>query len=163
MSPADRSDLEALPYRPCAGVVLINHDGLVFAAERLDLSGAYQMPQGGIDDGESPRVAALRELREETSVPADAVEVLAESRDWIRYDLPEHLLGKIWKGRYRGQEQKWLLCRLMAGDEVIDLDTDHPEFAAWRWMRADDLTAQIVPFKRTLYEKVLGEFSGYLA
>ena len=144
-------------------MVLINDDGLVFAAERLDLSGAYQMPQGGIDAGETPRAAALRELREETSVPESAVEVLAISRDWIRYDLPDHLLGKVWKGRYRGQQQKWLLCRLITDDAVIDLATDHPEFARWKWMTADALAAQIVPFKRDLYRAVFAEFAPHLA
>ena len=152
-----------LPYRPCAGVVLINGEGLVFAGERIDTPGAWQMPQGGIDPGETPREAALRELVEETSVPAEAVEVLAESRDWIRYDLPDHLMGKMWKGRYRGQEQKWLLCRLTVGEDVIDLATEHPEFSAWTWMSAPDLTAQIVPFKQALYGEVLGEFRDWLA
>lgn len=157
------SDPPALPYRPCAGVVLINAAGQVFAGERIDMPGAYQMPQGGIDPGELPRQAALRELEEETSVPAGAVEILAESADWVRYDLPDHLMGKMWKGKFRGQEQKWLLCRLVVGEQVIDLGTEHAEFSSWTWMRAADLTAQIVPFKRDLYETVLGEFQGWLA
>ncbi len=144
-------------------MVLINDAGLVFAGERIDTPGAFQMPQGGIDAGETAREAALRELVEETSVPGDAVEILAESADWLRYDLPDHLMGRMWKGKYRGQEQKWLLCRLVAGEDAIDLATAHPEFTSWTWMRAGDLTAQIVPFKRGLYEAVLGEFEAWLA
>ena len=154
---------EDLPYRPCVGVCLINGDGLVWAGERIDTPGAWQMPQGGIDDGESPVQAGLRELEEEISVPPDAVEVLSETPDWLTYDLPDHLLGKVWKGRFRGQKQKWLLARLDGPDTLINLDTDHPEFSRWRWMRAADLQDAIVPFKRDIYSAVFEAFQSRLA
>ncbi|HYD32201.1 MAG TPA: RNA pyrophosphohydrolase [Azospirillaceae bacterium] len=149
-------DRESLPYRPCVGVMLINHDGQVFVAQRLDTPGAWQMPQGGIDKGETPHEAALRELEEE--IGTAKAEILAESRGWICYDLPDHLLGKVWKGRYRGQEQKWVLARFTGGDTDINLATDHPEFDAWRWVMPDNLPSLIVPFKRATYEAVLAEF-----
>lgn len=158
-----RPTREDLPYRPCAGVVLVNADGHVFAGRRIDHDqGAWQMPQGGIDAGEDPREAALRELEEETGVSRALVEVEAETADWVRYDLPDELLGRIWKGKYRGQEQKWLLCRFKGRDEDIDVDTDHPEFSAWNWMSPAELLEQIVPFKRTVYEAVLREFEDRL-
>ena len=158
-----RPTREDLPYRPCAGVVLVNADGHVFAGRRIDHDqGAWQMPQGGIDAGEDPREAALRELEEETGVSRALVEVEAETADWVRYDLPDELLGRIWKGKYRGQEQKWLLCRFKGRDEDIDVETDHPEFSAWNWMSPAELLEQIVPFKRTVYEAVLREFEDRL-
>lgn len=147
-----------LPYRPCVGVVLANAHGLVFTGERADTPGAWQMPQGGIDAGESPRDAALRELEEETGVPARLVSVEDETSDWIRYDLPDHLIGKVWKGRYRGQEQKWFLLRFRGQDRDIDITKHHKEFARWRWSRADEVLEHIVPFKRQVYEQVLAAF-----
>ncbi len=156
-------DPDSLPYRPCVGVVLINADGAVFAGERAGMQGAWQMPQGGVDDGESPQEAALRELEEETSVPADAVELLAETPGWLRYDLPPEVLGKVWGGKYRGQEQKWFLVRLTGPDSAIDLDTDHPEFGRWQWMAPQALLAEIVAFKRPVYEQVFGIFAEHLS
>ena len=148
-----------LPYRPCAGVMLVNADGHVFVGQRIDSEGpAWQMPQGGIDKGESPEEAALRELEEETGVSRDLVRVEAETPDWVRYDLPEHLVGKMWKGKYRGQEQKWFLLRFLGEDADIRIDTAHPEFSEWRWLAADALPAEIVPFKRAVYEQVLTAF-----
>lgn len=155
------STLKALPYRPCAGVMLVNREGRVFVGQRIDTRAeAWQMPQGGIDEGESPRAAALRELREE--VGTDKVEIIAESREWLRYDLPDELVGQLWGGRYRGQEQKWFLCRFTGKDEDINIATPHPEFRAWRWAAPQEVPALIVPFKRTLYAAVFEEFKGCL-
>jgi putative (di)nucleoside polyphosphate hydrolase len=150
------ADSSTLPYRRNVGIMLVNRDGLAFAARRLDTPDSWQMPQGGIDKGESPRAAGLRELKEE--IGTDDAEIIAETRDWLRYDLPDHLVGKVWKGRYRGQEQKWLLARFTGRDEDIDLDTHHPEFDAWRWVEPGDLPTLIIPFKRPIYEAVVAEF-----
>ncbi|MGZ3215383.1 RNA pyrophosphohydrolase [Paracoccus sp. T5] len=151
-----------LPYRPCAGVVLMNRAGLVFAGQRIDMPGAWQMPQGGIDGDESPREAALRELVEETGVPTELVEVVAETPGWVYYDLPPELLGKVWKGRFGGQRQKWLLLRFLGEDGDIRIETEHPEFDRWQWMPADALLENIVPFKRQVYAEVLEAFRGHL-
>jgi putative (di)nucleoside polyphosphate hydrolase len=162
MAEAERTGPGGLPYRPCAGVVLINADGLVFAGQRIDMPGAWQMPQGGIDDGEDPRTAALRELVEETGVTPDKVEVLGETPGWVYYDLPPELLGKVWKGRYGGQRQKWVLMRFLGSDADIRIDTDHPEFQEWQWMPSAALLENIVPFKREVYEEVLAACKEWL-
>jgi putative (di)nucleoside polyphosphate hydrolase len=149
----------ALPYRPCVGIVLLNAENLVFVGQRIDMTQeAWQMPQGGIDPGEVPRETALRELEEETGIAPRLVELLDETKEWLRYDLPDALIGKVWKGRYRGQEQKWFAARFLGTDADIDIATTHPEFRAWRWSPVDELTAHAVPFKRALYETVLTEF-----
>ncbi|MBU2959368.1 RNA pyrophosphohydrolase [Citreicella sp. C3M06] len=156
-------DIAKLPYRPCVGVMLVNERGEVFVGQRLDSEvPAWQMPQGGVDPGEAPRDAALRELWEETGVNADLVTVEAETDDWLPYDLPHHIVPKIWKGRYRGQEQKWFLLRFHGSDDQVNIATEHPEFSIWRWLSADELVGQIVPFKREVYAKVLAEFGGRL-
>lgn len=158
------TDAETLPYRPCVGVMLINAEGLIFAGQRLDSdSPAWQMPQGGIDDGEKPRQAALRELWEETGVSADLVEFLAKTEDWVTYDLPPELLGKVWGGKFRGQRQKWFLFRFKGRDDQIRIATEHPEFSRWKWVQADEMLAAIVPFKRAVYDQVVAGFRVHLA
>jgi len=147
-----------LPYRPCVGVVLADAKGRVFVGERADTPGAWQMPQGGIDQGETVEIAGLRELEEETGVPPALVEVEAETPVWIRYDLPPELLGKVWKGRYRGQEQKWILLRFQGVDADIDITRHHREFARWRWSTPDEVLENIVPFKHDVYRQVLAAF-----
>ena len=156
-------DIAKLPYRPCVGVMLANADGDVFVGQRIDTdAAAWQMPQGGIDPGEDPRAAALRELWEETGVPAELVTVEAETPDWIPYDLPHDLVPRIWKGRFRGQEQKWFLLRYKGRDDQVNIDTDHPEFSEWRWLPPSELVGQIVPFKRAVYQLVLDAFEDRL-
>lgn len=150
-------DISALPYRLGVGIMLFNRGGDVFVARRIDTKAdAWQMPQGGIDEGEAPRAAALRELEEEIGT-ANAM-VLAESRDWHAYDLPAEIRGKVWGGRYRGQKQKWFAARFLGRDEEINLATAHPEFCAWRWAPLHDLPSLIVPFKRPLYAALVDEF-----
>ncbi|WP_417269083.1 RNA pyrophosphohydrolase [Celeribacter sp.] len=156
-------DPNTLPYRPCVGVVLMNDAGKVFVGERIDTPDAWQMPQGGIDEGETPREAALRELWEETGLEATSVEIVSETSDWLTYDLPDTLLGKVWKGKYRGQKQLWVLMRLTGTDADINIDTDHPEFSKWKWSDSTSLVNDIVPFKRHIYESVVREFSQHLS
>ncbi|RZM00719.1 MAG: RNA pyrophosphohydrolase [Sphingomonas sp.] len=152
-----------LPYRPCAGVMLLNADGRVFVGQRLDSTlEAWQMPQGGIDPGEDALAAAIRELGEETGIAPDKVTLVAAAEDEFTYDLPPELIGKVWKGKWRGQRQRWFLFRLLGSDADIDIRTAHPEFRAWRWIDPDDLPRLIVPFKRTLYEAVLAAFRPHL-
>ncbi|WP_086617241.1 RNA pyrophosphohydrolase [Erythrobacter tepidarius] len=156
---------EGLPYRPCAGFMLVNRDGLVFVGQRVDPSahGFWQMPQGGIDKGEDPRTAALRELEEEVGVAAHLVEVIAQSAQPYRYDLPPELLGKVWKGKYRGQEQHWFLGRFLGEETDIDLDAhEPPEFNAWRWVAPELLPELIVPFKRDVYAALVAEFGNLI-
>ncbi len=151
---------DQLPYRPCAGIMLLNDAGKVFVAKRNDSDyDAWQMPQGGIDKGESPRDGALRELFEETSVKN--AEILEEYPDWISYDLPDELMGKIWGGKYRGQKMKWFALRLMGGDNEINIFTKNAEFSEWKWAEMKDLADLIVPFKRDLYQTLSKHFKKY--
>ena len=156
------TDPALLPYRPCVGVMLMDADGRLWVGERLDTPGAWQMPQGGIDAGEDPRTAALREMLEETGVPPDRVTVVAETADWLTYDLPPDLVGRAWKGKYRGQKQKWFLLRFGGSDADIRIDQPHPEFRDWRWMAPTEVLAQIVPFKRAVYAAAIAEFAPHL-
>lgn len=157
----------SLPYRPCVGVMLVNPNGLVFVGRRTDRQDAtegegdwWQMPQGGIDAGEEPEKAARRELYEETGVTSAAI--IAESRDWYRYDLPSDLVGIAWKGRYCGQRQKWFVARFEGPESEIDLDgrPEHDaEFDAWQWVELQTLPGLIVPFKREVYSQLVNEFA----
>jgi putative (di)nucleoside polyphosphate hydrolase len=159
MSP---EDISKLPYRPNVGIMLVNPKGLVFAGQRLDAmklgtgKTAWQMPQGGIDEGESPREAALRELHEE--IGTDRAEIVAEYPDWLKYDLPVEISHKIWGGQYRGQMQRWFALRFTGRDEDIDLDRHQREFEAWRWEDINRLPDLVVGFKRDIYEQVVAAF-----
>jgi putative (di)nucleoside polyphosphate hydrolase len=154
---------EELPYRPAVGVMLLNGEDKVFVGQRLDSTlEAWQMPQGGTDPGEDSREAALRELEEETGIRRELVEIIACASRQLDYDLPADLVGKLWKGRYRGQRQTWYLARFLGRDEDVQIDTHEPEFRAWRWVDARELPRLIVPFKKALYEAVLAEFAAYL-
>jgi putative (di)nucleoside polyphosphate hydrolase len=158
-----------LPYRPCVGLTLINREGLVFIGRRrweagpghVDHGHAWQMPQGGIDPGEDPYNAALRELYEETSVRSTTL--LAEAPDWYGYELPQAVLGRAWRGRYRGQMQKWFALRFLGDDSEIEIlnpggGRHKAEFVDWRWERLENLPEMIIPFKRPVYEKVVEAF-----
>ncbi|MGY6552013.1 MAG: RNA pyrophosphohydrolase [Erythrobacter sp.] len=154
--------MEHLPYRPCAGFMLFNREARVFVGQRIDPSahGYWQMPQGGIDPGEDIEAAALRELEEETGIGAGLVEILARTDQPLRYDLPPELVGKVWKGRYRGQEQHWLLGRFLGEDSDIDLAAhEHAEFNEYRWVEPAELTELIIPFKRDVYAALVAEFA----
>jgi putative (di)nucleoside polyphosphate hydrolase len=151
------TDPETLPYRPCVGIMLFNEAGQVFVARRIDMvSEAWQMPQGGIDPGEAPEVAAFRELGEEIGT-ADA-EILARTDDWLTYDMPPDLIGKIWGGRYRGQRQLWFAMRFLGADADINIETEEPEFLEWKWVDPAQLPDLIVPFKRALYAELVARF-----
>jgi putative (di)nucleoside polyphosphate hydrolase len=148
-------------YRPGVGVMLLDAQKRVFVGRRIDMEGDnWQMPQGGIDKGETPREAALRELKEEAGT--DRAEFLAEAARWLRYDVPKEVAGRLWRGRYRGQMQKWFAMRFTGRDGDIDLATHHPEFNAWKWVAPAELPRLIVPFKRRLYLDILAEFAPLL-
>lgn len=155
-----KDQIAELPYRPCVGIMLVNPRGQIFVGQRKDRdTAAWQMPQGGVDPGEKTLDAAKRELWEETGVVESLITVEAESQALIRYDLPAEIVPKIWKGRYRGQEQKWFLFRFHGRDSDINIATGHPEFTQWKWMPKHDLVDNIVPFKREVYAQVLAEFA----
>ena len=150
-------------YRRGVGVMLINADKQVWVGRRIDNSAeAWQMPQGGIDDGEDPWATALRELEEETGIAPQLVERVAECPERLRYDLPEEWRPRLWGGRWKGQLQDWYLCRFLGTDSDVHIATAHPEFADWKWIDAAHLPDIIVPFKRNLYRRILSEFAGYL-
>jgi len=148
---------EDLPYRPCVGIMLVNRDGLVFVGRRIDQTiEGWQMPQGGIDDDETPLQAGLREMKEE--IGTDKADYLAEMDEWLSYDLPQHLLGVALHGRYRGQRQKWIALRFTGEDGDINIQTAEPEFGSWKWLALEALPRLIVPFKRDTYDKVISAF-----
>ena len=152
---------ETLGYRPCVGVMLVNDRGRVFVGRRIDNKEGdwWQMPQGGVDEGEDLRAAALRELGEETGVKAEHVTIIQRMEHAVRYDLPEELIGKLWNGKYRGQEQTWFLARFSGSDDDIDLEAhDPPEFCDWKWVEPAQLPDLIVPFKKRVYRSVLEAF-----
>ena len=160
---------ESLPYRPCAALCVINRKGLVFIGRRadgpehVDRTHVWQMPQGGIDEGEKPYPAALRELYEETSIKS--VEKLGEIRNWVTYDIPKKIGTKAWKGRYRGQKQKWYALRFTGKDSEINIDDPggghKPEFVEWKWVAMGELPDLVIPFKRLTYERVVKEFQRF--
>jgi putative (di)nucleoside polyphosphate hydrolase len=150
-------------YRPAVGIMLLNPAELAFIGRRIDMPAglaAWQMPQGGIDPGETPRQAAFRELKEE--IGTDKAEILAETRGWLHYDLPSDIAPRMWGGRWRGQRQKWFLMRFTGEDTDINPATEHPEFDAWEWVEPERLPELIVPFKRPLYCDLLAEFREHL-
>lgn len=165
---ASRIDPLLLPYRACVGIMLINTEGLIWVGRRrhdiAEYGENWQMPQGGIDDGEAPDLAALRELAEETGT--DKAEIIGEARDWLHYDLPPAMLGIALRGKYRGQRQKWFAMRFTGVDADFNIHTPPgglpPEFEAWKWARGEELPGLIVPFKRNVYEAVIAEFRGLI-
>jgi putative (di)nucleoside polyphosphate hydrolase len=161
------SPFESLPYRPCAGIMVLNRDGLVFVGQRkggpehTDTTHVWQMPQGGIDENEDPYKAALRELYEETNIRS--VEKLGEIAEWLAYDIPRELVGAAWSGQYRGQKQKWYALRFTGEDSEINVaqpggGKHEAEFFAWRWAEMNELAALVVPFKQAIYERTVAEF-----
>jgi putative (di)nucleoside polyphosphate hydrolase len=164
------SSFESLPYRPCAGITVLNRDGLVFVGRRTDGpehtddTHVWQMPQGGIDDNEDPYKAALRELYEETNIRS--VEKLGEITDWLTYDIPRDVVGRAWKGQYRGQKQKWYALRFTGDESEINVSQPgggkhEAEFLDWRWVEMKELPALVVPFKQQIYERVVKEFAKF--
>ncbi|APG63721.1 RNA pyrophosphohydrolase [Sphingorhabdus lutea] len=147
-------------YRPCAGIMLVNKQGLVFVGQRSDSpnSDAWQMPQGGIDEGEDAQQAAIRELQEETGINPDLVAIISQNEEELFYDLPDHLAGKMWGGKWMGQRQWWFLLYFNGEDTDINIATEHQEFSKWKWAEIDELVDMIVPFKRELYQSVVDIF-----
>jgi putative (di)nucleoside polyphosphate hydrolase len=150
-------------YRRGVGVMLLNEERKVWVGARIDnRADAWQMPQGGIDDGEEPWASALREVEEETGIAPHLIEKVAECPERLRYRLPDDLVGVIWKERWVGQEQDWFLCRFLGSDDDVNIATEHPEFREWKWVEPRRLPDVIVPFKRDLYRRLVSEFGDYL-
>ena len=145
-------------YRRCVGLVVINKDGLVFVGKRIDSNlNAWQMPQGGIEKGESPRNAGLREMKEE--IGTNNVKLIGEIDNWLNYDIPQKLSSKLWNGKYRGQTQKWLAFQFLGNDDEININTEDPEFKEWKWEEHKSLVNLAEPFKKDIYKKIINEFS----
>ena len=150
-------------YRRGVGVMLLNGEGKVWVGARVDNpEAAWQMPQGGIDEGEDPWATALRELEEETGIAPHLVERIAQCAERLRYELPDDWRPRLWGGKWVGQEQDWFLCRFLGGDSDVDIETAHPEFRDWKWIEPERLPEVIVEFKRELYRHLLDEFADYL-
>jgi len=157
------TDAADLPYRPSAGILILNRAGQVFVGQRIDTAvEAWQPPQGGIDDGEDGLTAALREMREETGIAPDKVALIAEAPGEFCYDLPDELIGRIWKGKWRGQRQRWYLFRFHGEDNDVDIATEHQEFRAWRWVEPKQVVELAVDFKQQLYRDVMAAFADHL-
>ena len=157
--------MDGLGYRPCVGVMLVNADGQVFVGRRIDNKEGdwWQMPQGGVDPGEDLRAAVLRELREETGITPDKVSLIGQMDEPLRYDLPDELVGKLWRGKYRGQEQTWFCARFTGSEADIDLEAhDPPEFCDFKWVEPDQLPDLIVPFKKRVYRAVVEAFTALI-
>ena len=150
-------------YRPNVGMMIINQKKEIFVGKRIDHpSNFWQMPQGGIDAQEIPSIAALREMDEEVGIKKNKVDLLTESKDWYYYSIPSDLAKTLWKGKYKGQRQKWFLYKFKGTEKDIDIHTEHPEFSDYKWVTKDFLVPNIVPFKKKIYEKLLVEFKDYL-
>jgi len=150
------SKLNKLPYRQGVGIMLVNKEKKIFVGKRIDNRAAWQMPQGGVDQDENIVDAAKRELKEETGV--SSIKIIKKSDKIYTYDLPDYLLGKIWKGRFKGQEQTWFLTQFLGKDDEINLDQKNAEFKKWKWVNINELPDLIVPFKKELYQELVKEF-----
>lgn len=154
-------DYNERPYRPCVGICLVNDEGMIFAGKRIDnRAEAWQMPQGGIDEGEDAVTACFREMAEE--IGTDKAELIAQHPEWLDYDIPESLANKLWNGAYKGQTQKWMLLRYKGVDADINIATEIPEFESWQWMAPDDLISLAVPFKQNVYRVLIESFKDHL-
>ena len=156
-------DVSKLDYRKNVGMILVNAKGHIFAGKRLDNNtDNWQMPQGGIDEGETPETAAFRELAEETGIHRSKVRIRGSTAGWLSYDIPVDLITKLWNGQYRGQKQKWFVFEFLGKDADINIVTEEPEFSEWAWKSKDDLLSSIVPFKVEVYQKVFLELGHLL-